>query len=233
MQRQVHEHDHDQRGQQGVDKAPRERIAQALTDDEADVEQAMTQDGVGKRRRHGEEHERQRRQRASREDVGFGLEPVTDDDTYAGCGADDGADFQNLNATPIGQRRRSPAVRDQQSDRRRAIGSVDGGQRRAQLRQAGGGPGGLLYVVADVNMPRHRNHRGHQARCECGHGPPWSREYREEGEDQWSHRRTRGKRNPEKQGGGLRQGVPEIRHTHRENDRHGGNRREQQRAEEC
>jgi hypothetical protein len=90
----VHDDVHQQHGAQDraerVEEPARQRILQPLAHDQADVEQAVPQDGVGERRRKREEHQRQHGQRPRREDVGAGIEPVAEHDTGAGDAADHG-----------------------------------------------------------------------------------------------------------------------------------------------
>ena len=125
QQQEIHEQQRTEHRDQRVQHPPRERIPHALPHDQAEIEQAVTQDGVGEGCRHRQEHQREHRERAGGEDVGARLQPVPDDRPRAGGHADDRSDHQHADAAAIGERLGGAAVRHQHRDGAGRIRDVD------------------------------------------------------------------------------------------------------------
>ena len=123
-----------------IDGLPRQRVAQPLADDEAEIEEAVTQDRVGERGRHGQEYQREQRHVRRRENTRGGIERVADDDSDRPRRTGRDSKDQHTNAPPICHCGRSAAMEHQQSECDRRVGDIRQEHARRRIFHSGRWP---------------------------------------------------------------------------------------------
>ena len=169
-------------GHERVEQAARERVAYALADDETKIEEAVTEDGVCERRRHGQENDRQQGQDRVSEDVRSFLQPIHQEERHAGRDPIAMPPSENPDASAIGDALCPPVVIHQQQGDGRAGGekarwctSTFAGRARRRA-----GPGRARQMKAFVKHPRSGQCGGQQREDERRLPEETPGEYREE-----------------------------------------------------
>ena len=120
----ISEQQRTQHRHQRIDGLSRQRVAQPLADDEAEIEEAVTQDRVGKRGRQGQEYQREQRHGPRRKNARGGIQRVADDDPDRRRRTGRGSKDQHANSPPIRNGGRSAAMEHQQSECNRRVGDI-------------------------------------------------------------------------------------------------------------
>ena len=153
---------------EGIDRPARKRVAQPLADDEAEVEEPVTQDGVGERGRHRQEHQRKQRHRRRRENPRARVVPVAGHDPDRRGAANGGAESEHADAASIGHRARSAPVEHQQSECDSHVGDVHQENATCHVGESGRRPEVPHQLHTPVQAPPHHDRAGD----ECESNPP-------------------------------------------------------------